>query len=52
MATPEQMLREVQLKGRSLDSFQKGDTIQVNNKMKDLKYKLKESKLYKLEKLR
>jgi hypothetical protein len=34
MATPEQMLREVQEKGRPLQSFHKGDTIQVNNKMR------------------
>ena len=34
MATPEQMLQEVQTKGRPLASFHKGDTIQVNNKMR------------------
>jgi hypothetical protein len=34
MATPEQMLREVQTKGRPLDTFHKGETIEVNNRMR------------------
>ena len=43
MATPEQMLRDVQGKGRSLTSFHKGDTIEVNNKMRrGYKYVLEE----------
>lgn len=43
MATAEQMLRDVQTKGRPLNSFHKGDTIQVNNKMrKGYSYVLKE----------
>ncbi len=43
MATPEQMLRDVQGKGRSLSSFHKGDTVEVNNKMRrGYKYVLEE----------
>jgi hypothetical protein len=34
MATPEQMLQQVNSIGRPLASFHKGDTIQVNNKMR------------------
>lgn len=34
MATPEQMLQQVKTIGKPLDSFHKGDTIHVNNKMR------------------
>ena len=34
MATPEQMLKEVESRGRPLASFHKGDTIHVDNKMR------------------
>ena len=34
MATPEQMLKEVETRGRPLASFHKGDTIHVDNKMR------------------
>jgi hypothetical protein len=44
MATPEQMLHQVQTIGRPLASFQKGQTIQVNNKMrKGYSYVLEEA---------